>query len=285
MGSFAYSVAQTGTRGEVATLANLTRHGVLAASIAHEVNQPLTGIIVNATTCLRMLSADPPNVDGALETARRTVRDCNRATDVIKGLRALFGKSDVIAELVDLNEATREVIALIWNDLQKNGVILRQEFAVDLPLVRFDRVQLGQVIFNLLRNAADAMSGIDDRPRQLTIITEREGDDCVRLNVQDTGVGIYPHDTERIFDAFYTTKGTGMGIGLSISRAITERHHGRLWAVSNDGPGSTFSFSIPCESDDFVGKHIPMKVRTPTEDVKSPASQGRGGPDAISIAN
>ena len=217
----------------------------MTASIAHEVNQPLSGIITNASTCLRMLNAEPPNVDGARETARRTIRDGNRASDVIKRLRALFSKRDATAEAVDLNEATREVMALSLSELQRGRVLLRTEFADDLPPVNGDRVQLQQVILNLLLNASDAMSGVEERPRELVIRTGTDEGDGVRLSVQDAGVGFDPQDVGRLFEAFYTTKGGGMGIGLSVSRSIIESHHGRLWAAPNDGPGATFSFSIP----------------------------------------
>ena len=162
-------------------MARVMSLGALTASIAHEVNQPLSGIITNASTCLRMLAADPPNVDGARETARRTIRDGNRASEVITRLRALFGKKDATTESVDLNEAAREVIALSLSELQRNRVILRPELADDLPPVTGDRVQLQQVILNLLRNASDAMSAVDDRPRQLLIRTERDEGDRVRL--------------------------------------------------------------------------------------------------------
>jgi signal transduction histidine kinase len=215
------------------------------ASIAHEVNQPLAGIITNASTCLRMLTANPPNVDGAQETARRAIRDGRRASDVIARLRALFGKKSATTESVDLNEATREVIELSRSDLQTSRVVLVPELADDMPPVIGDRVQLQQVILNLLRNASDAMSEIGDRPRQLVIRTEREEDDRVRLTVRDAGIGLEPQNIGRLFEAFYTTKSDGMGIGLCISRSIIESHHGRLWAVPNDGPGATFSFSIP----------------------------------------
>jgi signal transduction histidine kinase len=217
----------------------------LTASIAHEVNQPLSGIITNASTCLRMLAADPPNVEGARETARRTIRDGNRASDVITQLRALFAKTEPANEPVDLNEAIHEVIALLRSEFQTSRVILRAELGDDLPRVAGDRVQLQQVILNLLKNASDAMSSIDDRPRQLVIRTEREENDCVCLSVQDVGVGFKPQDEDRFFDAFYTTKSGGMGVGLSVSRSIIENHHGRLWATANNGPGATFSFSIP----------------------------------------
>jgi PAS domain S-box-containing protein len=241
--------AQEELRNTQAELAHMTRvmtMGELTASIAHEVNQPLSGIITNASTCLRMLAADPPNVEGARETAQRTIRDSHRASDVITRLRALFSKKDTAIESVDLNEATQEVIALSLSELQRNRVILRPELADDLPLVAGDRVQLQQVILNLVRNASDAMSGVDDRPRRLVIRTERDEGDHVRLSVQDVGAGFGPQRPDKLFEPFYTTKNGGMGIGLSVSRSIVESHHGRLWATPNDGPGATFSFSIPC---------------------------------------
>jgi PAS domain S-box-containing protein len=236
-------------RSELAHVSRVTMLNTLTGSIAHEINQPLSGIITNASTCLRMLNGDPPNVDGARETARRTIRDGNRASDVITRLRALYSKKEFTTELLDLNEATREVIALSLSDLQRNRVVLRSELAQHLPPVRGDRVQLQQVILNLLRNACDAMLGIDDRPRQMLIRTRREDAGLVRLSVQDAGTGINPGDSEKLFEAFYTTKSGGMGIGLSVSRSIVERHHGRLWAEPNDGPGTIFSFSIPCRPE------------------------------------
>jgi PAS domain S-box-containing protein len=232
-------------RSELAHVARITTLSTLTASIAHEVNQPLSGILTNASTCLRMLDADPPNVEGARETARRTIRDGNRASEVITRLRALFSKREFTLESLDLNEATREVIALSLSDLQRDRVVLQSDLAEDLPIITGDRVQLQQVILNLLRNASDAMRGLDDRPRQLLIRTEQEGDGRVRVSVRDAGVGIDAQSMNQLFDAFYTTKRDGMGIGLSVSRSIIESHHGRLWAATNDGPGTTFAFSIP----------------------------------------
>jgi len=231
---------------ELAHVSRLTTLSALTASIAHEVNQPLSGIITNAGTCLRMLDATPPNLEGARETARRTIRDGNRASDVITRLRALFSKRGFTLEPVDLNEATREVIALSSSDLQRHRIMLSCELAEHLPMVRGDRIQLQQVILNLLRNASDAMVDVDDRPRQVRISTEREDGDRVRLTVRDVGVGLHAQNIESLFDAFYTTKSGGMGIGLFVSRSIINRHQGRLWAEPNDGPGATFSFSIPC---------------------------------------
>lgn len=248
-------------RSELARVARVTSLGALTASIAHEVNQPLSGIITNASTCLRMLAAEPPNVDGARETARRTIRDGHRASDVITRLRALFAKQDVTTEPVDLNEAAREVIALSRSELQRSRVIPRAELADDLPPVTGDRVQLQQVILNLLLNASDAMSRVDDRPRQLVIRTQRDDGDRVRLAVQDAGVGLEPQAADKLFEAFYTTKSGGMGIGLSVSRSIVESHRGRLWAAPNDGPGATFSFSIPRAPDRVAAANTRGAVR------------------------
>jgi PAS domain S-box-containing protein len=242
-------------RSELAHVTRVGSLGVFTASIAHEVNQPLSGIITNASTCLRMLAADPPNIEGALETARRTIRDGNRASEVILRLRALFSKKDVMTGSVDLNEATREVIAISLSELQRYRVILRTELAEDLPLITGDRVQLQQVILNLVRNAAHAMSTVDDRPRELLVKSERDVDDCVRLTVEDTGVGFDRESVDRLFQAFYTTKDDGMGIGLSVSRSIIESHHGQLWAKLNDGPGATFSFSLPLGPRGLTSTH------------------------------
>ena len=232
-------------QSELAHVARATALSALTASIAHEVNQPLSGIITNASTCLRMLAADPPDIEGAREAVRRTIRDGNRASDVIARVRALFTKKEPAIEAVDLNEVTREVIALSLSDLQRNRVVLQAELARDLPAITGDRIQFQQVILNLLRNASDAMADVHDCPRQLLVRTEREDGDRVRVSVRDAGVGVDPQNVDKLLDAFYTTKTDGMGIGLSISRSIIERHHGRLWAEANDGPGATFSFSIP----------------------------------------
>jgi signal transduction histidine kinase len=165
-------------------------------------------------------------------------------------VRALFCKEGAASEPLDLNEVTREVVALSLSELERNKVTVRTELASGLPPVHGDRVQLQQVILNLLLNASEAMGGIDDRPRQLLIRTERDEEGRVRMSVRDTGVGFEPQGVDRLFDAFYTTKSSGMGIGLSVSRSIIESHKGRLWATLNDGPGATLSFSIPCGPQD-----------------------------------
>jgi len=258
-------------RSELARVARVTSLGALTASIAHEVNQPLSGILTNASTCLRMLGADPPNVDGARETARRTIRDGNRASEVVTRLRALFGKKDATTEAMDLNEATREVIALTLSELKRGRVILREELADDLPPVTGDRIQLQQVILNLLLNASDAMSGVEDRPRHLVVKTHREGGDRVRVAVEDVGVGFEPQVADRLFEAFYTTKSGGMGIGLSVSRSIIESHQGRLSAAPNDGPGAIFSFSIPVASDRASGAYGRDAIREAVGPTGEPA--------------
>jgi len=231
-------------RAELAHVTRAMTLSALTASIAHEVNQPLAGIITNASTCLRLLAADPLNLDGARAAAQRIIRDGNRASEVIQRLRALFTRQHAEVTPVDLNEAAGEVVSLSLSELQRKGVLARTDFAQDLPPVHGDKVQLQQVVLNLVLNGADAMSAIYDRPRDL-LITTRCDDGRVRLSVRDAGVGVDPNALEKLFDAFFTTKTDGMGIGLSISRSIIESHEGRLWAAANDGPGATFSFTLP----------------------------------------
>jgi PAS domain S-box-containing protein len=232
-------------------LANLNRAatlGQLSASIAHELNQPLTGIIVNSGACLRMLASVPPNLDGVHEAVRRTMRDGQRASEVITRLRALFGRKEPAFDPMDLNEATRDVIALSHSEFENSRVLVRTEFGDNLPLVMADRIQLQQVVLNLLRNALDAMSTVGEHPKDLLIKTERGEDDSVRLSVRDAGVGFDSQAVGKLFEAFYSTKSDGMGVGLAVSRYIIENHRGRIWATLNDGPGATFSFSVPCRA-------------------------------------
>jgi C4-dicarboxylate-specific signal transduction histidine kinase len=239
--------AQGQARSALTHMARLTALGILAPSIAHELIQPLAGIMTNANTCLRTLATDPPSLDGARAAARRVLRDVERARDLITRLRMLVAKKEVTFESLDLNEAIREAVALLSSELQKHRVVLRTDFAGDLPRVRGDRVQLQQVVLNLLANSSEAMSDVEDRPRHLLIRTERHDGAQVCVTVRDAGMGFHPSDAERLFEALYTTKSNGMGIGLFISRTIVERHRGRLWAEPNEGHGATFSFSIPHE--------------------------------------
>ena len=230
---------------ELAHVTRIMTMGELTASIAHEVNQPLSGVVVNANACLRWLAGDSPNLEEARETVRRIVRDGKRAGDVIARIRALATKSATAKERLDMNEAIREVMALAGDELRKNRVAVRTEFAPDLSPVLGDRVQLQQVVLNLVMNGIEAMSSVEERLRELIVRTQNDDAGQVRVTVQDSGKGLDPQSMERIFDAFYTTKHGGMGIGLSISRSIIQNHGGQLWAVANEGPGISVQFTIP----------------------------------------
>ena len=221
--------------------------GALTWSIVHEVNQPLTGVITNASTCLRMLDADPFDAVGAREAARLALRDGWRAAHVIQWLRALFAEQPTETEVVDLNDAAREVIASFRAELQRSGVAIQTELANDLPPVDGNRVQLEQVILNLVLNARDAAAGVAPSPssRRVVLRTACDDGDGVTLSVEDAGAGLDVQNLDRLFQPGFTTKRDGMGIGLFVSRAIIEHHHGSLHARQNDGPGATFFFSLP----------------------------------------
>jgi C4-dicarboxylate-specific signal transduction histidine kinase len=230
--------------GRPNTLTNLQ---VLIASIAHEVNQPLSGILTNANACRRMLSADRPNIDGAAETVRRTIRDVQRVVDLINRLRALFATRKPVIEPVRLNEAVLEALALLRGDLDNSHVTVHCDLRDDAPPMLGDRILLQQVILNLVRNAVEAMSGTSERPRVVTIATWQDEHHQARLSVHDVGTGISPRDADRIFRPLHSTKPDGMGMGLCISRTIVERHGGRLWATANGGAGTTFWLSMPSQ--------------------------------------
>ena len=231
-------------QADLAHVSRVTTMGEMAASIAHEVNQPLSGVVVNANASLRWLAAEPPDLGEARDAIRRIMRDGQRASQVIARVRALSQKTATEKEPLDLNAAIQEVLGLAQSEVNRTRVTLRTAFAPDLPRVLGDRVQLQQVVLNLILNGIEAMSGVVDRPRELTISTHREDPDRVRVVVKDSGIGLDPDKATQIFDAFYTTKRSGMGMGLSISRSIVENHGGRLWAVPNDGPGTTFQFTV-----------------------------------------
>jgi PAS domain S-box-containing protein len=229
---------------ELAHVSRVMTMGEMAASIAHEVNQPLAGIVTNANASLRWLAGESPNLNEARDAIRRIVRDGNRAGDVVSQMRALFQKARTAKERLNINEVIGEVVIFTQSEVRRNNVALRTELAADLPSVMGDRVQLQQVVVNLILNAIEAMSTVEDRERGLVIRTQRGEGGEVRVAVQDSGIGFDPQSAERIFDAFHTTKPGGLGMGLSISRSIVESHGGRLWAVSNDGPGATFQFTL-----------------------------------------
>jgi len=234
-------------RTELAHLARSMSLGELAASIAHEVNQPLAGIVNNAHACLRMLSVSPPNIDGAIRTAERSIRDGNRAAEVVRRLREMFQKREYVAEPVDLNDAVSEVLAICAHDMKRRRISLKFEREADLPHVDGDRVQLQQVILNLLLNAADAVAGNEGRAKSILVTSRGTAEGSATISVKDDGTGV-DDAPKRIFEAFYTTKADGMGIGLSVSKSIIERHKGRIWFEQNQGPGATFSFSLPAAS-------------------------------------
>jgi PAS domain S-box-containing protein len=232
------------SQAELAHVTRVTTMGELAASIAHEVNQPLSAIVNNGSACLRWLNGATPNLDEAREAARRVVRDGNRAGEVITRIRALLRKTDTEKARLDISQTIQEVVRLTRNEAARKGVAIRMELAADLPPVLGDRVQLQQVILNLVMNGIEAMASVTGRPRELLICSRQHESDKALITVRDSGVGLDGQDFERIFDAFYTTKSQGMGMGLAISRSIVEDHGGQLWAVPNEGPGATFQFTL-----------------------------------------
>jgi PAS domain S-box-containing protein len=231
-------------RAELAQVTRLMTMGELTASIAHEINQPLTAVVTSANACQRWLAGPMPNLDEARAAVARIARDGNRASDVIGRIRALVKKSATEQTELDINEVIQEVLGLLQNEIQKNRVVLRMELAADLRRILGDRIQLQQVILNLVMNGIEAMSAAMERSRELLIRSRQHESDKVLVAVQDSGIGIDPQNLEKIFDAFYTTKSQGMGMGLAISRSIIENHGGKLWAVPNDGPGATFQFTL-----------------------------------------
>jgi C4-dicarboxylate-specific signal transduction histidine kinase len=235
-------------QAEIARIARITTMGELAASIAHELNQPLGSIVTSGDACLRWLAAKPPNLDEARQAVEAIIRDGTRASSVLVRTRGLLRRGERLRERLDINDVIREVIALLDGELRRNGVSLRTEMPQSLRPVVVDRVLLQQVILNLIMNAVEAMRAVSDRPRVLRIRTEEQSSGNIVVLVQDSGVGLDPEHLSRLFEAFYTTKVQGIGMGLTISRSIIEAHGGRLWAVANDGPGSTFCFTLPIDA-------------------------------------
>jgi C4-dicarboxylate-specific signal transduction histidine kinase len=233
------------TQAELAHVMRVTTLGELTASIAHEVNQPLAAVVTNAEACLRWLDRATPNMDEARRSVEWIIKDGNRAADVIQRIRALSKKTDTQKLPIDINDVVNEVIALVQRELSSHQVSLRTELAPALPVVLADRVQLQQVIINLVINGIEAMQAVTDRPRELVIRSGHDNSDRVLVEVRDSGVGIDPETVNRLFTAFFTTKPGGLGMGLSICRSIIEAHEGRLWASRNMGRGATFQFTMP----------------------------------------
>jgi PAS domain S-box-containing protein len=236
-----------------ANLAHVTRVmalGELAASIAHEVNQPLAAVVANAAACLRWLDRETPNLEEARGTVRSIIKDGSRAGEVIQRVRALVNKTADQKAPLQINEVVNEVITLVQHELFSHRVSLRLELAPALPLVIADRIQLQQVILNLVINGIEAMQAVTNRPRELVIRTYPDKADQILVTVKDCGVGIAAENADRLFNAFFTTKSSGMGMGLSICRSIVDAHGGRLSASGNVGPGATFQFTLPLRQED-----------------------------------
>ena len=230
---------------DLAHINRVSMMGELTASIAHEVNQPLAGVVSNASAGLRWLAGDPPNLEEVREGLRRIVRDGKRAGEVIARIRALTRKSAPAREKLDLNQIIGEVLALVTDEARKTNVTIHVHFADGLSPVPGDHIQLQQVVLNLVINAIEAMSRVDERPRELVITTRNAEDDQVQTIVEDSGPGLDTPAIPKIFESFYSTKPGGMGMGLSISRSILEAHGGKLWATARDGPGMSFNFTLP----------------------------------------
>jgi C4-dicarboxylate-specific signal transduction histidine kinase len=228
----------------IAHVSRVTILGELTASLAHEVNQPLAGVVSSADACLHWLAAQPPNVDKARRATERVIRDAKRASDVVGRVRNLAKKAPLQRTWVNLNETVEETISLATRELSQNSVFLETQLAKNLPRVWADRIQLQQVILNLIINACEALTMVEDEPRKLFVTTASEMERVV-LTVRDSGFGIDPQEIEAVFEAFHTTKPGGMGMGLAVSRSIIEGHGGRLWAELNEPRGATFKFTIP----------------------------------------
>ena len=208
-------------------------------------NQPLSGIVSNGSACLRWLASAAPDMEEIREALGDMVRDGKRAGEVIARIRALTRRAEMPSEKLDMNETIIEVLALVGDETKKRQVAVKTQFANDLSPVSGDRVQLQQVVLNVVMNAMEAMSGVDQSRREIVITTQNTGADEVVVSVQDSGMGLDPNAAMKVFEPFYTTKSGGMGMGLSISRSIIQSHGGRLWATSNEGSGATFHFTLP----------------------------------------
>ena len=236
----------------LAHVTRVTALGELVASIAHEVNQPLAAVVTNAAACQRWLDRTPPDLTEARGTLQAIIKDGNRAGDVIQRVRALANKSTEQKAPLDINEVVNEVVGLVQHELLRHRVLLRLELAPALPLVLGDRIQLQQVVINLVINGIEAMVSVMDRPRELLIRTSLDDGGQIVALVKDGGTGLATENAEKLFDAFYTTKSGGMGMGLSICRSIVAAHGGRLSALENAGPGATFQFTLPLHGEDSL---------------------------------
>jgi PAS domain S-box-containing protein len=229
---------------DLARVNRVTTMGELTASLAHEVNQPIAAAVTSANSCFHWLAGDAPNLEKARAAAMRIVKDATRAAEIISRTRLLFQKGTLQRELVDLNDVTKEMIALLRGEATRYSISVRTELAADLPQVMGDRVQLQQVMMNLMTNSIDAMKSVDGT-RELAIKSQRPDNEKLLVTISDTGVGLPPQQVDQIFNAFFTTKPHGTGMGLRICRSIVESHGGRLWVTGNSGRGATFQFTLP----------------------------------------
>ena len=241
----AEKVAAYEARSQLAHVGRVTTLGELTASIAHEVNQPLAAAVINGNACLRWLQDQPPNLEEARQAIARLIKDANRASEIIAQVRALTKGSPPQKDWLAINDIVLATLSLIDGEIPQNHVSLRTELADDVPLVQGDRVQLQQVILNLVLNALEAMNRIPEGPRMLTVSSARGEGKAALITVEDTGIGLAPENLDRAFSAFYTTKPEGMGMGLAISRSIVEAHGGRIWATPNSPRGAVLCFSLP----------------------------------------
>jgi C4-dicarboxylate-specific signal transduction histidine kinase len=225
--------------------ARVTTLGELTASVAHEVNQPLAGVVSSGNACLRWLTTEPPNIENARRSVGRIIRDANRASDVVGRIRSLAKKGPLQKVWLSVNETVAETIGLTRMEVAQHRASLKAQLSDDVPFVWADRIQLQQVILNLIINALEAVSAAGAGPRDLFVSTAKHESDGVLLTVRDSGTGLDPANLERIFDAFYTTKREGLGMGLAVSRSIIEAHGGRLWATPNEPRGAVFQFTLP----------------------------------------
>jgi C4-dicarboxylate-specific signal transduction histidine kinase len=236
------------TRADLAHLSRLFTMGELTTSIAHEVNQPLTAVVTNGHACVEWLSANPPDLAEARQSAERIIQDGTRAGKVLGHIRSLFRKEAPARDWLDMNDVIRELTEFLRGEALNHRLALRTDLAVDLPRVRGDRVQLQQVVLNLIMNAMDAMQGTSDPAKEIWLRSRGEDSTGIRIVVDDCGVGLSAETAEKIFQPFFTTKEQGIGMGLSISRSIVESHAGRLWASPGASGGAVFQFTIPIES-------------------------------------
>ena len=233
---------------DLARVSRVTTMGELTASLAHEVNQPIAAAVTDATTSLRWLTRTTPDLEEARAAVSRTIKDVTRAAEIISRVRQIFQKGPSEQELVDVNELIREMVVLLRGETTRYSIAVRTDLMANLPHVMGDRLQLQQVLMNLIVNSVDAMSGIDGT-RQLTIRSQQAEDGQLLVSVSDTGVGLPPRQAEQIFNPFFTTKPQGTGMGLRISRSIMESHGGRLWAATNSSQGATFYLTLPAKAD------------------------------------